>query len=92
MSTRYYMGADEGLGLRFGGAKHVDRVRLSTFSRLERTLRVEVGLEDVARATIAAVLVAWEQTAEFLAGNPALREDIDRGLAAGAHALLATTR
>lgn len=89
VSTRFYMGHDEELGLKFGGTKRYDRIRLSTFDQLERRLGVDADLAEVGRALITAVLNNWDGVSELLAVNPDLRSDINASIRLHARDLLA---
>lgn len=91
VSTRYYMGGEETLGMKFAGMRRFDSVRLSAFSRLERRLGITAGLADEAEGVIRRVLEVAPQALDPLAGNPGLKADVaasiverSRSLRAGA--------
>lgn len=88
VSTRFYMGDDEELGLKFGGSKRFERFRLSTFERLERRLRVTAGLVDVGREVIDRVQAHWPDVAGSLHDTPGLRRDIEGSIAERAQSLV----
>lgn len=80
VSTRWYMGQDEELGLKFGGDKSFDRFRLSTFDRLERRLVTDVGLADAGREVVARVRERWPDVLARFDATPGLLDDIDAGI------------
>jgi serine/threonine-protein kinase HipA len=80
VSTRYYMGTDEEFGLRFGGTKRYERIRLSAFDRLERRIGSDAGLADTGRALIKAMLARWPDRADSLRCADGLRRDIDASI------------
>lgn len=73
----------EDLGLKFCGTKRFEAIRFSSFALLETRLdrrfnKVGGGLEDVATETARALIDAWPQHREILAGNSALAAGITR--------------
>lgn len=80
VSTRYYMGAEEGFGLKFGGTKRYERLRLSTFDRLERRIGSDAGLADTGREVITATLSRWADWSEALRSSDGLRRDVDTSI------------
>lgn len=81
-------GAAEDLGLKFGGSRRFDRVRLSLFNRLEAKLGSSAELADHAADTARRALDAWPQFEGILRDNPQLRQEITETLSARATALL----
>ncbi|CAL9506859.1 hypothetical protein SUDANB171_03544 [Streptomyces sp. enrichment culture] len=80
VSTVPYAPTDdpEDLGLKFGGSKSFERVRLAAFDRLERALDRRLGtsnarLREVAAQTIERTCVQWPEFQEHLMGNQPLR-------------------
>ncbi|GAA1595173.1 type II toxin-antitoxin system HipA family toxin [Streptomyces globosus] len=74
-------GEAEDLGMKFGGSKSFDRVRLSAFERLEGALDRRFGtcsahLASVAEDTVRAVRERWPAHEEALATNPSLRDKV----------------
>lgn len=80
VSTRYYMGADEEFGLRFGGTKRYERIRLSAFDRLEHRIDSDAGLADVGRALIEATVSHWPDRSDAVRSSDGLRRDIDASI------------
>jgi serine/threonine-protein kinase HipA len=88
VSTRHYMGAGETLGLKFGGTKRFDRIRLATFDRLEHRLGVAADLAAAGREVIERVVEHWPAFSDALGDNTGLREDIDASIAERARTLI----
>lgn len=83
VSTVPYAPSDEpeDLGLKFGGSKRFEGVRLAAFERLEGVLDARFTpsgayLADVAEETARAVREQWPAHEEALAGNPEIREAV----------------
>ncbi|MBZ3905052.1 type II toxin-antitoxin system HipA family toxin [Streptomyces griseiscabiei] len=96
VSTVPYAPRDEpeDLGLKFGGSKAFERVRLSAFDRLEVALNHRFGttgarLREEAVRTIEQVRAHWPEHDELLADNPHLRETIGAWIDSSAKRLLA---
>ncbi|MFJ8989968.1 type II toxin-antitoxin system HipA family toxin [Streptomyces sp. NPDC102279] len=96
VSTIPYAPSDEpeDLGLKFGGSKSFERVRLTAFDRLENALDHRFGttgahLRHEAVETIERVRTHWSQYEEHVAGNPNLRESIGAWITDSARRLLA---
>lgn len=87
VSTRYYIGGDETLGLKFAGSRRFESVRLGLFTRLERRLGVAAGLADEASVVVAHVIDQWRRFAGVLAGNPQLLADITSSITMRSHML-----
>ncbi|KPI02827.1 HipA N-terminal domain protein [Actinobacteria bacterium OK074] len=95
VSTTPYAPSDEpeDLGLKFGGSKRFDRVRISTFERLESALDQRFGTSDahlaaVAEDTVQAVREHWTAHEETLAANPSLREAVSNWISESTTRLL----
>ena len=88
VSTRHYMGGGETLGLKFGGSKRFEQVRLSTFDRLEHRLHADAGLIDVGREVVGRAVSQWSEISEELKCNTELRHDIQTGIAERVKSLL----
>lgn len=80
VSTRWYMGKDEELGLKFGGSKSFERFRLSTFDRLERRLGVDARLAEAGREVVKRVGEQWPDVAARFDAVSGLVDDIDAGI------------
>lgn len=80
VSTRYYAGDDEELGLKFGGTKRFERLRLQTLERLDRKLGSDADLADVGRDVITKVLSHWPAASEKLKSADGLRLDVAAGI------------
>ena len=76
VSTRFYMGADEGMGLPFGGVRQYERVRLKTFERLESRLGVQADLAEIGRAMIDSVNDKLLVLEECIGSNGRLLTDV----------------
>ncbi len=81
VSTRYYMGAREEFGMKFGGTKRYERLRLSTFDRLERRIGSDAELAEIGREVIAATVSRWPEWSASLRASDGLRRDIDASIA-----------
>ncbi|WP_328903510.1 type II toxin-antitoxin system HipA family toxin [Streptomyces sp. NBC_00441] len=95
VSTVPYAPSDEpeDLGLKFGGSKSFERVRLAHFDRLESALDHRFGssgahLLHTARETIRRVHETWSAYEEPLAANPAVRRAIGDWIDRSAQRLL----
>lgn len=88
VSTRHYMGGDEDLGLKFGGTKRFDRVRLSTFERLDQRLGSDAELAEVGREVITQVRERWSMVADTLSTNHDLLTDIGHSISERTKTLL----
>lgn len=95
VSTAPYAPSDEpeDLGLKFGGSKSFDRVRLAAFDRLEGALDHRFGptrarLTEEAVQTVERTRAHWPQYEEHLADNQTLRKAIGRWITASAQRLL----
>ena len=76
VSTRYYLGGEETLALKFAGTRRFDSVRLAALGRLERRLNVTAGLADHAATVITRTVDQWPRFAGIVAGNRQLHADI----------------
>ncbi|QIQ04423.1 type II toxin-antitoxin system HipA family toxin [Streptomyces liangshanensis] len=81
VSTVPYSPEPEDLGLKFGGSRSFERVRLTHFSHLEDALSRRFGpsrahLMDVAEGTVRAVREMWPAHSETLVANPKLLEAV----------------
>ncbi|MEU6849793.1 HipA domain-containing protein [Actinacidiphila alni] len=90
-------GQPEDLGMKFGGSRRFERVGLSTFERLEKTLDRRFGesgahLADVAEDTARAVRDQWPAHEEMLAEAPALRDAVGVWISDAATRLLRDPR
>lgn len=95
VSTVPYAPSDEpeDLGLKFGGSKSFERVRLTTFARLESALDQRFGtsgahLLATASDTVGRVRAAWPAHEESLAASPEVRRAIGAWIDQSAHRLL----
>jgi serine/threonine-protein kinase HipA len=83
VSTAYYMETDrfEDLGLRFGGSRDFERVRLQTFRRLGERLGVRgADLAEMAATTVDRTLEEWPDYAGLLDAAPRLQAAIDMSI------------
>ena len=88
VSTRFYMGTGESMGMKFGGTKNFDQVRLSMFDRLERRLRSSsADLTSIGDEVIEGVVSRWPELSEGLQENVGLRHDVDRSITERARSL-----
>jgi serine/threonine-protein kinase HipA len=84
----------EDLGLKFGGSKNFERVRLGAFDRLESALDHRFGvsgahLRDVAVGTVRQVRAEWPSYERHLEGNPRLRAGVTDWISRSSKRLLA---
>lgn len=70
------------LGLRFGGSRRFEEVRLWAFARLAARLGVSVDLDQIADETITRAVESWPAVADLLADAPDVRDDVERSIAA----------
>jgi serine/threonine-protein kinase HipA len=81
----------EDLGLKFGGTKDFERVRIATFRRLEERLgAIGADLAGEAERTVVGTLAAWKQHADSLMISAELRRDISEALTQRASSLAKT--
>lgn len=76
VSTRFYMGADEEMGMRFGSTRKPDRMRLKMLDQLERRLDSRADISSVGAELIERVETHWPDLSRTLEANTALRMDI----------------
>jgi serine/threonine-protein kinase HipA len=89
VSTAYYLGERETLGLKFGGTRHFDKVNVTTFARLQRRLRVpRAELAACVAETVERVSLHWPEHRDQLAVNPELAASIESCIAKGSRSLL----
>jgi serine/threonine-protein kinase HipA len=89
VSTAYYLGERETLGLKFGGTRRFDKVDVTTFERLQRRLRApRAELAACVAELVEQVSLHWPEHREKLAGNPELASSIEASIAAGRRSLL----
>jgi serine/threonine-protein kinase HipA len=90
VATRVYMGADEELGMKFGGARRFDTVNVRTFERLEQRLgAVDAALGDVVAALVADVRKAWPESVAELATAQQIAKDVADSIESRSRTLLA---
>lgn len=89
VSTAYYVGERETLGLKFGGTRRFDKVSLWTFERLQERLRApQAELAGCVAELINQVMLHWPEHRDHLAVNPELASSIESRIAAGRRSLL----
>ena len=89
VSTAYYLGERETLGLKFGGTRRFDKVDVTTFERLERRLRApRAQLAACVAEVVERVSLHWPEHRDQLAVNPELIASIESCIAAGTRSLL----
>jgi serine/threonine-protein kinase HipA len=89
VSTAYYLGEREMLGLKFGGSRRFERVDVTTFERLQGRLRApQAELAACVAELIEKVRLYWPGHRDQLAGNPELASSIESRIAAGSRSLL----
>lgn len=88
VSTRHYMGSDEDMGMKFGGTKRFDQIRLTTFDRLERRLGAKAELAEIGRELIARAVLEGPEQLETLEIDNELRDDIRDSIAERGKTLL----
>jgi serine/threonine-protein kinase HipA len=89
VSTAYYLGGQETLGLKFGGTRRFDRINVTTFGRLQKRLRAP-GAELVACVDelVDQVRLRWPEYRDQLAVNPELAASIESSIAKRSCSLL----
>jgi len=89
VSTAYYLGERETLGLKFGGTRRFDKVDVTTFERLQRRLRApRAELAACVAEVVERVSLHWPEHRDQLAVNPELVASVESGIAAGTRSLL----
>ncbi|WP_394822873.1 type II toxin-antitoxin system HipA family toxin [Pendulispora albinea] len=66
----------EDLGLRFGGSRRFDSVRLSHFAALDERLEAKAGLADVAADLVQRTLAQWPAVEELLPETDGMRATV----------------
>jgi serine/threonine-protein kinase HipA len=89
VSTAYYLGERETLGLKFGGTRRFDRANVITFERLQRRLRApQAELAACVTELVEKVSLHWPEHRDQLAGNPELASSVESCITAGSRSLL----
>lgn len=92
VSTAYYLGERETLGLKFGGTRRFDKIDVTTFERLQRRLRApQAELVACVTALVKQVGLHWPEHRDQLAVNSGLVASIESCIAAGSRSLLRRT-
>lgn len=78
VATESYRPSDEmeALGLKFGGSKRFEEVRVQQFARLARKLGTHADLSSVAVDTVRRTVEHWPEVQEELVNQPAIRETV----------------
>jgi serine/threonine-protein kinase HipA len=89
VSTAYYLGERETLGLKFGGTRRSEKVNVTTFERLQRRLRTpRAELPACVAELVEQVSLHWPEHRDQLAVSPELVSSIESCIAAGSRSLL----
>jgi serine/threonine-protein kinase HipA len=89
VSTAYYLGERETLGLKFGGTRRLDKVDVTTFERLQRRLSApQAELAACVAELVDQVSLHWPEHRAQLAVNPELVASIESHIASGSRSLL----
>ncbi len=89
VSTAYYLGERETLGLKFGGTRRFDKVNVTTFDRLQQRLRApQAELAACVGELVDQVRRHWPEHRDQLAVNPALASSIASRIASTSRSLL----
>ncbi|PZS40924.1 MAG: type II toxin-antitoxin system HipA family toxin [Pseudonocardiales bacterium] len=89
VSTAYYLGERERLGLKFGGTRRFDKVDVTTFERLQRRLRApQAELAACVAELVERVRLHWPEWRDQLAVNLGLASSIESRIASGSLSLL----
>ncbi|MGH3999464.1 MAG: type II toxin-antitoxin system HipA family toxin [Pseudonocardiaceae bacterium] len=89
VSTAYYLGERETLGLKFGGTRRFDKVNVTTFERLQRRLRApQAELAACVVELVKQVGLHWPGYRDQLAVNAELASSIDSCITSGSRSLL----
>lgn len=89
VSTAYYLGERETLGLKFGGTRRLDRANVITFKHLQQRLRApRAELADCVTELVERVRRHWPDHRDQLSVNPGLTSSIESCIATGSRSLL----
>ncbi|MGH4012287.1 MAG: type II toxin-antitoxin system HipA family toxin [Pseudonocardiaceae bacterium] len=89
VSTAYYLGDREKLGLKFGGTRRFDEVHVATFERLQRRLQApRAELAACVAELVEQVKLHWPEHRDQLAINPELASSVESNIASGSRSLL----
>lgn len=89
VSTAFYLGNDEQLGLKFGGTRRLDRISTSTFERLERRLAApSAELAGCVEELVKQINEQWPVHREKLAANPSLAASVNDSIVTRSRSLL----
>lgn len=89
VSTAYYLGERETLGLKFGGTRRFDKVNVTTFTHLQQRLCApQTELASCVAELVEQVVRHWPEHRDQLAVNPELASSIESRIAAGSRSLL----
>ncbi|MGH3772947.1 MAG: type II toxin-antitoxin system HipA family toxin [Pseudonocardiaceae bacterium] len=89
VSTAYYLGERETLGLKFGGTRRFDKVDVTTFERLQLRLRApQAQLAACVAELVEQVSLHWPDHRDQLVANPELASSIESRIVAGSRSLL----
>lgn len=93
VSTAFYLGDGEQLGLKFGGTRRFDRINVSTFGRLERRLGAPIAeLAECVTELVEQIEEHWSEHREKLAANPPLAASVDNSIDGRSRSLLRPAR
>jgi serine/threonine-protein kinase HipA len=89
VSTAFYLGDGEQLGLKFGGTRRFGRITVSTFDRLENRLGASpANLADCVAQLVARVNEYWPAHEDKLTANPALLASVHDSIVARSRSVL----
>ncbi|MGH3873816.1 MAG: type II toxin-antitoxin system HipA family toxin [Pseudonocardiaceae bacterium] len=89
VSTAYYLGERETLGLKFGGTRRFDRINTTTFERLQRRLRApQAELAACVVEVVEQVGLRWPEHRDQLAVNAELASSIESSITSASRSLL----
>jgi len=93
VSTAYYLGERETLGLKFGGTRRLDKVDVATFERLQGRLRApQAELAACVAELVEQVRMHWPEHRDQLTANAELVASVESRIAAGSRSLLRQPR
>ncbi|MGW4459816.1 type II toxin-antitoxin system HipA family toxin [Streptomyces albidoflavus] len=89
-------GEPEDLGLKFGGSKRFENVKISTFNRLQSRLDHQMGrthadLPSIAALTVERTRTLWPEYEHLLAGNASLHSSVSQWIRDRAAAILSNS-
>jgi serine/threonine-protein kinase HipA len=73
-------GEKHNLGLKFGGSRRFEDMRLATFDKLARRLNADVNLAEIANETVLRVIAEWPESADLLRSAPDVQAEVESSI------------